>query len=150
MLQVKELAQQCDVTVDAVRYYTRIGLLQPVRDPVNGYKLFDQKDARHLTFIHRAKQLGYTLTEIRRIFNECNKGNSPCPLVRDIIQHRIRENRIKLENMLALQDKMELTLKEWEKMPDGIPDGDSICTLIESVTDPELENNNDWRLQHGH
>lgn len=145
MFQVKELAQLCDVTVDAVRYYTRLGLLQPVRDPVNGYKLFSQNDARYLTFINRAKQLGYTLSEIGRIFNECNKGNSPCPLVRDIIQHRISENRIKLEKLLALQDKIEFALKEWEKMPDGSPDGDSICTLIESVTDPDLANNKDWR-----
>lgn len=146
MFQVKELAQRCDVTVDAVRYYTRIGLLQPVRDPVNGYKLFDNKEVGHLAFINRAKQLGYTLNEIRRIFRDCGKGKSPCPLVRDIIQHRIRDNRINLENLLELQNKMEFALKEWGLMPDGVPDGDSICTLIESVTEHKQTDNNSWRF----
>lgn len=141
MFQVKELAQQCNVTVDAVRYYTRMGLLQPGRNPVNGYKLFDRKDARHLAFISRAKQLGYTLAEIKHILNECDKGNSPCPLVREIIQHRIKDNRAKLEKLLELQNKMELTLRDWASMPDGIPDGNSICTLIESVTDVEQADN---------
>ena len=34
---------------------------------------------------------------------------------------------------MELQMRMEKALSSWEKMPDGIPDGDSICHLIETT-----------------
>lgn len=96
-LHVKDLAYACGVSAETIRHYTEIGLLQPKRDPVNGYKLFSQSDVNRVMFIRRAKHLGYTLNEIRQIFEECRKGNSPCPLTREIIERRICENRQILE-----------------------------------------------------
>lgn len=136
-LQVKELAGRCGVSADTVRHYTRIGLLSPRRDPGNGYKLFDEGDARRLNFIHRAKQLGYTLAEIRKIIAESRRGRSPCPMVREILEGRIRENRKRLEEALHLQRRMEQALANWKKLPDGMPDGHSICRLIESFHDAD-------------
>ncbi len=40
MYTVTELANRCDTTPHAVRYYTRKGLLRPKRNPDNGYRLY--------------------------------------------------------------------------------------------------------------
>ena len=58
----------------------------------------------------------------------------PCPRVREILMTRIKENRSHLEELMALQSRMEQALEQWKKMPDGVPDGHSVCHLIESVT----------------
>jgi DNA-binding transcriptional MerR regulator len=133
MYQVKELAKLCKVPVDTVRHYTRIGLLSPERDPVNGYHKYRLSDSKRLDFIKKAKKLGYSLKEIEHILAESRKGKSPCPLVRELISQRIRENRLHLEQLMELQVRMEQALASWEKMPDGVPDGNSICHLIEFV-----------------
>jgi len=52
--------------------------------------------------------------------------------VREIMQRHIKENRRKLEQALALQIRMEQALSQWRSMPDGAPDGNAICALIES------------------
>lgn len=134
--QVKELACRCQVSADTVRYYAKIGLLQPERDPASGYKRFDEKDMKRLSFIRRAKSLGYTLNEIKQIIEESRKGKSPCPMVRDLIQRRIQSHRHRLEEQMELQKRMEEALERWAAMPDGIPDGDSVCVLIESIENP--------------
>jgi DNA-binding transcriptional MerR regulator len=85
-----------------------------------------EEDAR------RAKHLGYTLGEIKRILEESRRGKSPCPLVRDIIQRRVEESRQRMEEERRLLKRMELALARWREMPDGAPDGHSICRLIES------------------
>ncbi len=136
-MTVCELARRSGVTLDTVRYYTRIGLLQPKRHPENDYKLFAGDDINRVRFIRRAKSLGYSLAEIKQILEHSMHGHSPCPLVRKIIQHRIKENRCKLKEMNALQQRMETALKQWRHMPDGEPDGNSICHLIESFTDED-------------
>lgn len=133
MLTVSELSKIAQTTPDAIRHYVRIGLLKPSRDPVNDYKLFSEDDVKKTKFIRRAKGLGFTLNDIQTIFEHSNDGRSPCPAVRDIIRHRIDENRNRLAELNALQQRMDDTLEKWRSMPDGEPDGDAICHLIESV-----------------
>lgn len=133
MFTVKELAKQAEVTPDTVRHYVHIGLLDPERHPVNGYKIFINSDIRKVQFVRQARSLGFTLTEISEILGHSDNGDSPCPQVREIIQHRIRENHLKLAALNALQQRMEGALEHWNNMPDGLPDGDSVCHLIESI-----------------
>lgn len=132
MLTVTELANHSGATPHAVRYYTRLGLLRPERNPDNGYRLYQHHEVNWLRFIRQAKRLGYTLNEIREIMHDSERGLSPCPRVREILLRRIDENRIQLEQLMALQTRMEQALSQWSQMPDGVPDGDSVCHLIES------------------
>ncbi len=137
MLTVNELAIQSGAPAHVVRYYTRIGLIEPFAQRDNGYRLFKADDVSRLCFIRQAKQLGFTLNEIRRITRQANMGQIPCPDVRNIIKQRIVENRQKINAMSDLQNRMESALKIWEKMPDGTPDGHHVCHLIESFSGAE-------------
>jgi len=134
MMTVAKLSKQTRVSPDTIRYYVRVGLLSPSRQKDNNYQQFDSQDAQRLKFIHDAKQLGFSLKEIRQIIEQSDTGNSPCPIVRDIIQNRILENRRKLDELHALQNRMESALQQWSDLPDGIPDGHCICHLIESTS----------------
>ena len=132
MLTVNELAVQCQAPAHVVRYYTRIGLIEPAGLQDNGYRLFAARDAKKLRFIRMAKQLGFTLNEIKSITQHADRGESPCEDVRRVIQNHIEENRVKIDEMLQLQNRMELALEQWKNWTDGIPDGNSVCHLIES------------------
>ena len=137
MLTVNELAMKGDAPAHVVRYYVRIGLIEPAGQQENGYRLFTSKDATRLRFIRMAKHLGFTLNEIKQITGHADRGESPCGDVRKIIHHRIQENREKIEEMMKLQARMEQALEQWTRKPDGIPDGNSICHLIESIESHE-------------
>ena len=137
MMTVSELAKQSGTTADAVRYYTRMGLLNPTRNPNNGYRLYQSSEINWLRFIRQAKSLGYTLHEIQEIMQDKQNGNVPCPRVRHILEHRVVENRKRLQELISLQDRMEKALLQWTDMPDGKPDDSSVCHLIESIISPE-------------
>lgn len=140
MFTVNELATRADAPAQVVRYYARIGLLKPKRQQENGYRLFGKQDAQRLRFIRLAKRLGFTLGEIKQITEHADHGESPCCEVRKIVQQRIHENRTKIDAMLNLQNRMEHALDLWESMPDGIPDGQHVCHLIESFDEGIDEN----------
>ena len=132
MLTTSVLAKRADVPVFTVRHYTRIGLLNPKRKESNGYKIYRDSDVVLLRFINNAKQLGFTLKEISEILGKADDGESPCPIVRDIIACRIEETRKKIRQMRKLQKKMEKAQSDWQEMEDAIPNGHSVCHLIES------------------
>ena len=137
MLTVSELAKHSGTTPHAVRYYTRMGLLRPERNPDNGYRLYPYREVSWLRFIRQAKRLGYTLNEIRAIMQDSDQGRSPCPRVRTILLRRMEENCRQIDELTALQQRMEQALEQWAMMPDGIPDGHSVCHLIESFAADE-------------
>ena len=138
MLTIHQLPTRASAPPDLVRYHVRIGLLEPRGHQSNGYRLFDRRDAQRLRFIRLAKNLGFTLSEIRKITEHADHGESPCGDVRKIIQERIQENRRKIDEMLNLQNRMENAMKLWETMPDGVPDGHHVCHLIESFEEESI------------
>lgn len=134
-MTASNLARQAGVPLYTVRYYTRIGLLRPMRDVSNGYRLFRPSDIERLRFIAAAKELGFTLAEIEEILGHAAHGDSPCPMVREVVERRIDENKRKIAEMKRLQKRLEAAAEMWKTMNNAEPDGHSVCRLIESFAE---------------
>jgi len=134
-MQVHELATRGAVAAHIIRYYARLGLLRPTRDPRNKYKRFSEADLVRLGFIRKAKRLGFTLGEVGLVMEMSRKGKTPCPLVREVVRRRVADNAQDLAELVTLQERMQSALRKWRKMPDGVPDGKAICQLIEAVSE---------------
>ena len=132
-MTVTELARRAGVTANTVRHYTRSGLLAPTRDKSNGYNCYSNGDLARLLFIRKARQLGFSLGDVSDILKESSHGQSPCPQVRKIMEQRLRETRSGLQDLEKLQARMEHAAALWANMPDGMPDGKSVCQLIEAI-----------------
>src|SRR5438477_2219551 len=66
-LTISEVARQVGFQASAIRYYERIGLL-PRAPRMSGQRRYDTTVLYRLAIIQRARQLGFTLTEIRHLF----------------------------------------------------------------------------------
>jgi MerR family transcriptional regulator, copper efflux regulator len=64
-LTIGEVARQAGVGVETVRFYEREGLLDEPERRASGYRQFDPEAVAVLKFIRRAKELGFTLKEIK-------------------------------------------------------------------------------------
>ena len=131
MKTVSQLAKTAQVSAETVRYYSRLGLLEAQRDPHNGYQLFDQDAVQRLAFISQSRSLGFSLKDIQSILQHTTKGDSPCPMVRDILRQRVPLVAAKIRFLEEQMARMQLAFEQWQTMPDGVPDGHHICHLIE-------------------
>ena len=139
-MKVVDIAKAAGVKPDIVRFYTREGLLSPARNPDNNYQQFDSEDLRRLRFARKARQLGFSLPEIRSILNQADDHHSPCPLVREVFEQRLDEVEREIRELNQLRDRMKSALTAWQAMPDGTPDGHTICRLIEHWDEPATVN----------
>ena len=73
-LYISEVARQVGLRPSAIRYYERIGLL-PSAQRESGQRRYDTTALYRLAIIQRARQLGFTLDEIRQLF--FGFGNAP-------------------------------------------------------------------------
>lgn len=74
-LSIGQLAQCAGVLVDTVRYYERDGLLAPAGRLASGYRRYGETELRRLTFIRRAKALGFSLEDIRSLLSLSSERN---------------------------------------------------------------------------
>ena len=63
-LKIGELAKRSGATTKTIRYYELLGLLHEPERTDSGYRLYEEKDVERLTFIRKAKSLGFSLTDI--------------------------------------------------------------------------------------
>lgn len=138
-MRVIEIARTVGVTPETVRYYTRKGLLTARRDPDNGYQLYNATALRELRFIQQARTLGFNLQEIEQILQHQHNHSSPCPMVRDLLSKRVPIVKQQITELQTLLARMENALNRWQQIPDGIPDGQTICQLIENWDTEETE-----------
>jgi len=66
-LTISQVARRVRLRPSAIRYYERIGLL-PRAERLSGQRRYDPAVLYRLAIIQRARQLGFTLTEIRHLF----------------------------------------------------------------------------------
>ncbi len=67
---VKQLAGMAGVSARTLRWYDRIGLLHPERDPANGYRIYDREAALRLQQIMLLRELEIPLDEIRQVLDD--------------------------------------------------------------------------------
>ena len=68
-IQIGELSRRTGCNIETIRYYERITLLPaPVRRAA-GYRVYDTADVPRLAIIRRARELGFTLDEVRTLLS---------------------------------------------------------------------------------
>ena len=128
-----EIAELAGVSANVVRYYSKIGLLSPTRNPDNGYREYTPRDVTRVRFIRKAKWLGFTLKDVETILAESDSGKSPCGKVRGIITERVQEIQQRLDHLREMQARMERAMESWNLKSDSAPGDEHICGLIDDL-----------------
>src|SRR5215831_2760069 len=68
-MTIGQVAKLSGVGVETIRFYEREGLLNKPKRKESGYRLFEAEVVTRIKFIKRAKQLGFSLKEIRELLS---------------------------------------------------------------------------------
>ena len=63
-MNIGDAAIASGLTIKSVRYYANVKLIEPSRD-VNGYRDFSAGDVHKLSFVNRARSLGFSVNDCR-------------------------------------------------------------------------------------
>ena len=101
------LAREAGVHFETIRYYEKEGILpEPERSP-SGYRLYSRQDVARLRFVKHAKQLGFTLAEIRELLSLRVDPHTNC----DEVRRRAEEKIADIEEKIASLRRMERALQ---------------------------------------
>ena len=101
---IGELSRRTGVNIETIRYYERIQLLPPPPRSAGGRRVYGPFESRTLTFIRRARELGFTLGEIRALLAlSAGAGRQTCRNVRKIAARHLAKIRTKIADLRAME-----------------------------------------------
>jgi len=104
-MKIGEVAKRSGTGIETIRFYEREGLLpEPERRP-SGYRQYDESSVARLEYIRRAKELGFTLAEIRELL-ELSVASSDCEHVRRRAEAKVAD----IENKIRSLQRMKRSL----------------------------------------
>ena len=130
--QIGEVAKTTESSIDTIRYYEKLGLLEkPVRS-VGGFRLYPRETIDKLRFIKKAQALGLTLSEIKGIMRCSEEGLKPCcDLVRKLFTKKITEFESKIKELQRMKRDLEALLSEWIGPKEARKRPYTVCPQIE-------------------
>ena len=102
-----QLAKVVNVNIQTVRFYDRQGILKPVSRTEAGYRIYDKEGVKRLNFIIQAKELGFSLNEIKEFLELRVRSVQTCDRVRKKTTEKLKD----IQNKIAHLKKLEKTFK---------------------------------------
>jgi DNA-binding transcriptional MerR regulator len=114
---IHELAKTANISVHAIRYYEREGLLDKrhiLRQP-NGYRVYSANAVERLLLLKQARTAGFTIAEIKKLAEFYDKGIlSPKAQVK-LLQSKINELNEKITTLQLMKKAFEKKLSSLKK-----------------------------------
>ena len=110
-MRIGELAKTTGIGIDAIRFYERHGLLPEPKRRESGYRTYAVDDVRQLQFIARAKQLGFSLQEIRELLELSNARDTDVASVKAATEKKLQDVERRLAEMTHIRDGLRTLIE---------------------------------------
>jgi DNA-binding transcriptional MerR regulator len=112
VLTIGDLAEATGTKVETIRYYERIGLL-PAPDRTSGnYRAYGKSDLGRLSFILRARALGFGLQQVRELLGLSDQKQRSCEAVDVIARDHLADVDRKLADLKALRRELDSIIRQ--------------------------------------
>lgn len=109
-MKIGELAAATSTKVETVRYYEKIGLLAPPARSASNYRSYGNEHLARLSFIRRARYLGFTLEAVRELLTLSDDNEKSCEAVDEIATAHLEEVERKITDLSALRSELTRVL----------------------------------------
>jgi len=137
-LSISALARSTGVTSKTLRYWQRVGLLPKTARTHTGYRIFGADANHYIEFILKAKSVGLTLSEMKRVIEFARQGKNPCPEVVHWIDEKDKALDQQVHSLRALQRR----LRQFRRICSvsyvtTCAREEELCCLIEDLPNPQ-------------
>lgn len=139
-LSIRQLAQEAGVSSKTLRYWESLGIISPAGRTHTNYRRYTVATQERVLFIRKAQSLGFTLAEIRQIFDLAQSRKAPCDSVMRWAGEKAQVLGAQIRMLQNLKRRLERYQQQWaaEKKASYLGPNE-VCRCISSVPIQDLQ-----------
>jgi DNA-binding transcriptional MerR regulator len=106
-LTIGQLARQTGIKVETIRYYEKIALLDVPARSLGNYRHYSAGHQRRLAFVRRARELGFSIEQIRELIAFGEQREHQCHSVDAVVKAHLVDIARKIHDLQALQSELQ-------------------------------------------
>ena len=103
---IGQLASAAEIPAATIRYYEKIGLLASPSRSGSNYRQYGNDDLDRLTFVRRARDIGFTIDQVRSLLSFSDQQNGDCCTVTALTENHLAAVEQKIADLLLLKDRL--------------------------------------------
>jgi Cu(I)-responsive transcriptional regulator len=129
-LTIGDLSKATGTKVETIRFYERMGLLPAPERTQGNYRAYSPEHLGRLSFTRRARDLGFTLDQVRELLGLSDQKDRSCDAVDAIAREHLADVERKIADLHALQRHLSTIISRCRQ--GTIAD----CRIIEALAPP--------------
>jgi MerR family gold-responsive transcriptional activator of gol and ges genes len=125
-MTIGEAAKASGVNAKLIRHYESIGIIPKASRTESGYRVYSESDVHNLTFVRRARGLGFSMIEIKKLLGLW-RNKKPSSEVKSMALTHVKD----LEHKIAELEAMVKTLRQLAKCCHG--DNRPECPILDEL-----------------
>lgn len=127
-IAIGTMSKRTATNIETIRYYERVGLLPAPARSAGGYRLYGTEHLRRLSFVRRARALGFSLAEVRKLLTLADDRRRPCAEVRVVAAAHLEDVRGKIADLRRMEHVLKETVARCEA------GSGSHCPMIDALS----------------
>ena len=145
-IAIGALSKHTGTNIETIRYYERVGLLPAPARSSGGYRLYGTDQLKRLSFIRRARALGFSVAEVRTLLTLADQRRRPCAEVRGVAAAHLEDVKGKIADLKAMERVLADTIARCEAGSGShCPMIDALYTNGDSAMRTEVSSSPRWR-----
>jgi Cu(I)-responsive transcriptional regulator len=129
-MRIGELAKATGTKAETIRYYEREGVLPAADRTDSNYRDYSDEHLATLTFVRRARQLGFSMAQVRELLALSDHDDKLCDNVDQLVKRQLTEVKRKISDLTKLSAELTRMLRSCEAERIGE------CRIVESLARP--------------
>jgi MerR family mercuric resistance operon transcriptional regulator len=109
-ITIGALSRHTGTNVETIRYYERVGLLPSPARSSGGYRLYVTAHLERLTFIRRARTLGFSIGDVRTLLRLADERKRTCAEARVVADAHLEDVRAKISDLRRMERVLKATV----------------------------------------
>ena len=106
-LNIGDLARMTGTKAETIRWYERVGMLPAPARTSGNYRSYGTAHLERLSFVRRARDLGFSLDQVRELLQLADQGDQSCDAVDRVAREHLGEVERKIADLEALRRELQ-------------------------------------------
>lgn len=114
-MNIKQVADMFDLTVETIRYYERVGVIPPIQRDKNGYRIFTKRDLNWVFLAKSLRSVGLSIESLIEFATLSQLEGDERLAQKDILKDQLKELDEKIEELLQVRTLLQYKITTYDE-----------------------------------